>query len=89
MKEFQVTCVTRDKGARIIGIGGASGWRLTEAEVIRRLEMVPHEEAFYTGSEATRDKAYIGVFRSGGMANLRTYRDKEWNNNLEALPDCP
>jgi hypothetical protein len=90
-QQVQVTCIRLSgpgprKFESIIGIGG-EGWRMTKAEAIAEIEAPQPRYQFYT--EGGGKKAYVGVFKRDGVKYLRTYADGVWDNNLEALPDCP
>lgn len=91
VQQVQVKCIRlTGSGPRqfesIIGIGGDGGWRMTKAEAIAEIETPQPRYQFFT--EAYGKKAYVGVFERNGVKYLRTYADKVWNNNLEALPNC-
>ncbi len=93
MPEFQVTCINKPNRSsaheHITHIGNiSSGWRITREEAIRRIDS--KEAAFYTKSNGTGQKAYVGVVRGDGTKApyLRTHADGKWNNNLLSLDEC-
>lgn len=95
MNEYQVSCITKSppdsqNHQHITHIGGigSTGWRLTKASAVQRIES--KKEAFFTVDRDTGKKVYIGVVREAGTEPyLRTYADGKWSNNLLAQPPCP
>jgi hypothetical protein len=92
VSEFEVNCINkpnRDSAHEYITHIGNSdqGWRISRESAIERIDS--KQEAFYTVDLYTRKRVYIGVVREPGKAPyLRTYADKEWNNNLLAQQEC-
>jgi len=92
MKEFEVNCINKlnrdSQHEGITHIGNSNGsWRLTRAQAVQRIEA--KTESFYTVDAKSGNRAYIGVVREAGKdPYLRTYADKQWNNNLLAQPEC-
>jgi hypothetical protein len=91
MADVQVTCITRAartsgyEGITHIGGPGGTGWRWTVGQVIDSLKAKTN--TFYTLVDGKR--ADIGVVEGKNGDYLRTYADKQWNDNLLALPACP
>ncbi|WP_300613466.1 DUF3892 domain-containing protein [Trebonia sp.] len=90
MSEYLITCVR--KGAptgaghrHIIGVGiGAQ--RVTVQDVYLLMD-AGHK--FRTVSPTTGLEVPVAKYRCCGIDTLRSYADKRWDDNLDALPPCP
>ena len=95
MPDCQVTCTTKSTAngghehiTHIGGVGNGSGWRLTKAAAVSRIER--RIDSFYTIDPVSGVRADIAVDDESGLVPfLRTHADGIWNNNLVALPQCP
>lgn len=85
--DAQVTCINKeprnDTHEGITHLGGPT-WKWTRAQVINSIEK--GENTFYTMVGGIR--ADIGVVDGAHGKYLRTYRDRQWNDNLLALGEC-
>lgn len=87
-----ITCVNKtdrqNPYERITHVGGleGGGWRLTQEDVVRRIETNAWE--FYTNVRGNRAKVIVAVSRFGNKY-LKTESDKGEENNLLSLPECP
>ncbi|HUD02982.1 MAG TPA: DUF3892 domain-containing protein [Candidatus Paceibacterota bacterium] len=91
MAQHRVTCITKNpphsnRHEHITHIGGA-GWYITREEAIRQIDAKINE--FYIYDDARKIYAWVGVVRPTiGLPYLRTYADRDWNDNLLSLGDC-
>ncbi|MDP2372204.1 DUF3892 domain-containing protein [Reyranella sp.] len=88
MANIEITCINKpDRNSRhehITHLGNSTG-KWTREAVIGWIESKEH--TFYTNVKG--ETAYIGVVTPAqGSKYLRTYADKEWNDNLLALSEC-
>jgi len=92
MKQFEITCITRDNKGRshadISHIGNAIGqWRITSANAIAQISI--KASAFFIKEKRTGDVLYLAVFRDAGKAPcLRILRNENWSDELLSLPEC-
>ena len=89
MADVQITCINKtprdDTHSGITHLGNSQG-KWTRQQVIDWINR--KENTFYTSVNGKR--ADIGVYDDKVHAPyLRTYADKQWTNNLLALPECP
>lgn len=95
MADVRITCITlSDTNAlheHITHVGSPqftpSGSRWSVSQVISAIENKQH--TFYVTNENGK-RADVGVVDpgNGNRKYIRTYADKQWNNNLLALPRC-
>jgi hypothetical protein len=90
---FQIKCINKvdrlNPYERITHVGGfgTSHWKLTSAEVIRRIES--GSESYYV-SRPQGDTVWVRVAVSRfGNKYLKTETDGDEPNNLLSLPECP
>jgi hypothetical protein len=87
MADVRVTCINKsDRSNRhesITHVGG-QGWRWPVADVIQSIRQKTN--TFYT--EENGKRADIGVVDGPHGPYLRTHADRQWNDNLLALPEC-
>ena len=88
MADVQVTCINKQPRQNphegITHLGGA-GWHWTRQQVIDAIEA--RTNTFYTFVAGKR--ADVGVVDGPNGKYLRTHADRQWNDNLLALPECP
>lgn len=96
MADGQVTCINKpdvnSSHAHITHLGNpANQWRWTCAHVIDSVDAVDAgTNTLYVIDPLGGARADIGVVREFGRAPyLRTCADREWNNNLLSLNQCP
>lgn len=93
MTDAQVTCINKpnvnSSHAHITHLGNpANQWRWTREQVITSIDAGTN--TFYVIDPVSGVRADIGVVRESGLAPyLRTYADRQWNNNLLSLNQCP
>ncbi|MDP1598719.1 DUF3892 domain-containing protein [Phenylobacterium sp.] len=87
MSDLQVTCINKtprnDPHQGITYLGGA-GFKYSRQQVVDFINGRIH--TFYTKTNGVR--AEIGVNGNAPNQWVQTYADKQWNNNLLALPEC-
>jgi hypothetical protein len=90
---FEIRCINKDDRynpyERITHVGGygTSQWKLTVAEVIRRIES--REEAFYVSRPQGDTVDVIVATSRFGNKYIKTTADGDEPNNLLSLPECP
>lgn len=93
MADAQVTCINKphvnSSHEHITHLGNpANQWRWTREQVITSIDAGTN--TFYVIDPVSGVRADIGVVRESGLAPyLRTYADRQWNNNLLSLNQCP
>ena len=93
MTDAQVTCINKphvnSSHEHITHLGNpANQWRWTREQVIASIDAGTN--TFYVNDPVSGVRADIGVVRESGLAPyLRTYADRQWNNNLLSLNQCP
>jgi hypothetical protein len=95
MADVKITCITLSSTNRvhehITHVGSPDftpqGSKMTVAQVVDHIEKNTH--TFYVQTAATT-RANVGVVDPGNGSPkfIRTYADKQWNNNLLSLPLC-
>lgn len=83
----EITCINKtDRQSaheRIRSIGGR-GWRISQEEAIRRIDLKTEE--FYVSKGGSRVKVITAV--RNGYKYIKTENDGEQPNNLLSLPEC-
>ncbi len=88
MADVQVTCINKQPRVNphegITHLGGPTWW-WTRQQVVESIQR--NENTFYTFVGGKR--ADLGVVNGANGPYVRTYADRQWNDNLLALPECP
>ena len=90
---FRIRCVNKqprnDPYSRITHVGGSgtTQWKLTVAEVIRRIQS--GKEAFYVERPQGDDVDVVVATSRHGNLYIKTTADGDEPNNLLSLPECP
>ena len=93
MADAQVTCINKpnvnSSHEHITHLGNpANQWRWTREQVIASIDAGTN--TFYVIDPVSGARADIGVVRESGRAPyLRTYADRQRNNNMLSLNQCP
>jgi hypothetical protein len=94
MADVRVTCITKpntdSKHEHITHLGNPSqGWKWTREQVIKSIEK--KDNTFFVLDPFNGKRADIGVRypTDGRVPYVQTYADKDWNNNLLSLNQCP
>jgi len=92
MADAQVTCITKlypqSAHEHITHLGNSGRWMWTREQVIESIEA--RTNTFFVLDPSNGKRADIGVVReSGKTPYVRTYADRQWNNNLLSLNQCP
>lgn len=94
MADCQITCIRKpnvnSKHEHITHVGNpAAGWMWPREEVIKSIDN--RTNTFYVLDPRNGKRADVGVYRpnDGRAPFLQTYADRDWNDNLLSLPQCP
>jgi hypothetical protein len=92
MADAQVTCITKphpqSPHEHITHLGNAGRWMWTREQVIASID--ENSNTFFVLDPVSGKRADIGVVRQAGKEPyVRTYADRQWNNNLLSLNQCP
>ena len=90
MADVRVTCITkpnRNSAHEHVTHLGGSSWKWTREDVITSID---NKSNTFHVIDAAGHRSEVGVVDPGnGLSRyLRTYADRDWNNNLLALPEC-
>lgn len=91
MTSFEIKCINKspreDRYHRITHVGGfgTTQWKLTVAEVIRRIE--GGLEAFHTFVNGHHQNVIVAS--RNGRKYIKTEADADTPDNLLSLPECP
>jgi hypothetical protein len=90
VSEYLITCVRKSAPTaaghqHIIGVG-VGAQQLTVQDVYRLMDA---GHTFRTVSPTTGREVPVAKYRCCGIDTLRSYADKQWDDNLDALRRCP
>jgi hypothetical protein len=90
MSEFLITCTRKSErtaaGHKHITSVGIGGKRYAVERIYRAIDA---GDTFHTVSPSTGREVPVGKFHCCGIDTLRSYADRQWDDNLDSLPKCP